>query len=124
MPMLNLHLRFALICALISPVFISPVFLSADTVVEEIIARVNNQIITRSDYVREQQQLKEEAQQQDPAHADKIVSESQKDVLRGLVDRQLLLEKGKDMGITADADLTKKLDQMRKQMKLESMDDL
>src|SRR6266849_150907 len=124
MPMLNLHLRFALICALISPVFIWPVFLSADTVVEEIIARVNNQIITRSDYQREQQQLKEEAQQQDPAHADQIVSEGQKDVLRGLVDRELLLERGKDLGISADTELIKKLDEMRKQMKLESMDDL
>ena len=96
MPMLNLPLRFVLICALISPVF-----LSADTVVEEIIARVNNQIITRSDYQHEQQQLKEEAQQQDPAHADQIVSEGQKDVLRGLVDRELLLERGKDLGISA-----------------------
>ena len=118
--MLRLSPRSFLIFALL----VVPAVLSGDTVVEEIIARVNNQIITRSDYVREQQQLKEEAQQQDPAHADKIVSESQKDVLRGLVDRQLLLEKGKDMGITADADLTKKLDEMRKQMKLESMEDL
>jgi len=118
--MLRVSARSFLIFALL----VIPAVLSADTVVEEIIARVNNQIITRSDYVREQQQLKEEAQQQDPAHADKIVSESQKDVLRGLVDRQLLLEKGKDMGITADADLTKKLDEMRKQMKLESMEDL
>ncbi len=118
--MLRLSARSLLIFVLL----VIPSVLSADTVVEEIIARVNNQIITRSDYVREQQQLKEEAQQQDPAHADKIVSESQKDVLRGLVDRQLLLEKGKDMGITADADLTKKLDEMRKQMKLESMEDL
>src|SRR5438132_334863 len=118
MPMLNLHLRFALICALISPVFIIwPVFLSADTVVEEIIARVNNQIITRSDYQHEQQQLKEEAQQQDPAHADQIVSEGQKDVLRGLVDRELLLERGKDLGISADTEIVKKHDEMRKQIK-------
>ncbi len=124
MPMLNLHLRFALICALIWPVFIWPVFLSADTVVEEIIARVNNQIITRSDYQHEQQQLKDEAQQQDPAHADQIVSEGQKDVLRGLVDRELLLERGKDLGISADTEIVKKLDEMRKQMKLDSMDDL
>src|SRR5437667_12236394 len=118
MPMLNSPLRFVLICAVISPVF-----LTADTVVEEIIARVNNQIITRSDYQHEQQQLKEEAQQQDQAHADQIVTEGQKDVLRGLIDRQLLLEKGKDLGITADTELIKRLDEMRKQMKLESMDD-
>jgi len=117
--MLKLPLPLSLISILLAPVPIS-----ADTVVEEIIARVNNQIITRSDYQHEQQQLKEEAQQQDQAHADQIVTEGQKDVLRGLIDRQLLLEKGKDLCITADTELIKRLDEMRKQMKLESMDDL
>jgi peptidyl-prolyl cis-trans isomerase SurA len=101
-----------------------PGFLFANTVVEEIIARVNNQIITRSDYDREQQQLKEESQQQDPAHLDKAVADGQKDVLRGLIDRELLLEKGKDLDITADTELIKRLDEMRKQMKLDSMEDL
>ena len=98
--------------------------LNADSIVEEIIARVNNQIITRSEYQREREQLKQEAQQQDPANAEKIVAERQKDVLRGLIDQQLLLEKGKDLGITADTELVKKLDEMRKQMNLENMEDL
>ena len=38
-----------------------PPSLYSDTVVEEIIARVNNQIITRSDFQHEQQQLKDVA---------------------------------------------------------------
>jgi peptidyl-prolyl cis-trans isomerase SurA len=97
---------------------------AAEAPVEEIIARVNNQIITTSEYNREKEQLKQEAQQQDPAHVDKIVAERQKDVLRGLIDQQLLLEKGKDLGITADTDLVKRLDEMRKQMNLENMEDL
>lgn len=98
--------------------------LSADTVVEEIVARVNNQIITRSEYQRNLDDLKQEVQQQDPAHADKLVAEGEKDVLRGLIDQQLLLEKAKDLGITADTELIKKLDDMRKQMKLDSMEEL
>jgi peptidyl-prolyl cis-trans isomerase SurA len=98
--------------------------LNADSIVEEIIARVNNQIITRSEYQREREQLKQEAQQQDPANAEKIVADRQKDVLRGLIDQQLLLEKGKDLGITADTELVKKLDEMRKQMNLDNMEDL
>lgn len=101
-----------------------PVGVSADTVVEEIIARVNNQIITRTEYQRSKDELKQEAHQQDPVNADKIIAERDKDVLRDLVDQQLLLEKGKDLGITADTELIKKLDEMRKEMKLESMDDL
>jgi peptidyl-prolyl cis-trans isomerase SurA len=103
---------------------LAPGLLSADTVVEEIIARVNNQIITRTDYEREQQQLKDEAQQQDPNNAAKVVAEGQKDVLRGLIDRELLLEKGKDLDISADTELIKRLDEMRKQMKLDTMEDL
>ncbi len=97
---------------------------AADTVVEEIIARVNNQIVTRTEYLRSKDQLKQEAEQQDPTHADQIVAEREKDVLRDLIDQQLLIEKGKDLGITADTELIKKLDEMRKQMNLDSMDDL
>ena len=98
--------------------------LGADQVVEEIIARVNNQIITRSEYLHSKDQLKEELKQQDPANADKVYLEREKDVLRDLIDQQLLLEKGKDLGITGDTDLIKKLDEMRKEMKLDTMEEL
>ncbi len=101
-----------------------PSLLPADTVVEEIIARVNNEIITRSEYVRSRDQLKQEVQQQDPSNADRDFSEKQKDVLRDLIDQQLLLQKGKDLGITGDTELVKRLDEMRKEMKLETMEDL
>jgi peptidyl-prolyl cis-trans isomerase SurA len=104
--------------------FTLPALLSADTVVEEIIARVNNSIITSSDYARSKEQLKDEAKQQDAANADKVYAERERDVLRDLIDQQLLLEKGKDLGITADTELIKKLDEMRKQMNLDSMEEL
>ena len=97
---------------------------AADKVIEEIVARVNNQIITRTEYLHSKEDLRKEAQQQDPVNAEKVVAEREKDVLRDLIDQQLLLEKGKDLGITADTDLIKKLDQMRKDMNLDSMEDL
>ena len=96
----------------------------ADTVVEEIIARVNNEIITRTEYVRSRDQLKQELQQQDSATADRVFAEKQRDVLRDLIDQQLLLQKAKDLGITGDTELIKKLDEMRKQMNLGSMEEL
>lgn len=96
----------------------------ADSVVEEIIARVNNEIITRTEYVRSRDQLKQEAQQQDPANADRVFAEKQRDVLRDLIDQQLLLQKAKDLGITGDTELIKRLDEMRKQMNLGSMEEL
>lgn len=98
--------------------------LASGQVVEEIIARVNNQIITRSEFARSKDQLKDEVKQQDPNDADKVYADREKDVLRDLIDQQLLLEKGKDLGITGDTDLIKQLDQMRKEMKLDSMEAL
>jgi len=93
-------------------------------VVEEIIARVNNQIITQSEFERSKDTLRDEAKQQDPNNADKLFAEREKDVLRDLIDQQLLLEKGKDLDITGDTDLIKQLDQMRKEMKLDTIEDL
>jgi peptidyl-prolyl cis-trans isomerase SurA len=117
-------MRKLLPCWLLICLTALPPLLFADTVVEEIVARVNNQIITRAEYLRSKEQLKQEAQQQDPTNADKVVAEKDKDVLRDLIDQQLLLEKGKDLGITADTEVIKRLDEMRKEMKLESMEDL
>jgi peptidyl-prolyl cis-trans isomerase SurA len=117
-------MRRLLPCFVLAGIVAIPLSGIADSIVEEIIARVNNQIITRTEYQHSKEELKQEAQQQDPANADKIVAERDKDVLRDLIDQQLLLDKGKDLGITADTELIKKLDDMRKEMKLDSMEDL
>ncbi len=98
--------------------------LAAGQVVEEIITRVNNQIITRSEFERSKDQLKDEVKQQAPKDPDKIYADREKDVLRDLVDQQLLLDKAKDLGITGDTDLIKQLDKMRKDMKLDSLEEL
>jgi peptidyl-prolyl cis-trans isomerase SurA len=98
--------------------------LAAGQVVEEIVARVNNQIVTRSEFQRSKDQLRDEVKQQDSANAEKLYAEREKDVLRDLIDQQLLIEKGKDLGITGDTDLVKRLDQMRKEMGLPDMEAL
>jgi peptidyl-prolyl cis-trans isomerase SurA len=115
----GLPLLLAVGCALLLP-SLAP----ADTVVEEIIARVNNEIITRTEYIRSRDQLKQEVAQQDPSNADKVFAEKQNDVLRDLIDQQLLLQKAKDLSITGDTELIKRLDEMRKQMNLGSMEEL
>jgi len=107
------------VCALLMPAA-----LLADTVVEEIVARVNNQIITRSAYQHEKQQLKDDCQHQDQPRPDQDCQQVEKDALRGLIDRELLLNKGKELEISADTEVIKRLDEMRKQMKLSSLDDL
>lgn len=101
-----------------------PALLSADTVVEEIVARVNNQIITRTQYQREQQQVKDECDHSDPPRTEQECTQAGQDVLKGLIDRELLLEKGKELDITADTELVKRLDDLRKKMNLDTMEDL
>jgi peptidyl-prolyl cis-trans isomerase SurA len=91
-------------------------------VVEDIVARVNDQIITSSDYDRAAEQLTAEAGQQSiPPHE---LEQKKADLLRDLIDQQLLLSKGKELGITGETELIKRLDEIRKQNHLEAMDDL
>ena len=90
--------------------------------VEDIVARVNDQIITSSDYDRAAEQLTAEAGQQ--AIPPRELEQKKADLLRDLIDQQLLLSKGKELGITGETELIKELDRLRKQYHLESMDDL
>ena len=90
--------------------------------VEEIIARVNDQIITRSDYDRASKELDEEARQHGATEQD--ISAAHKDLLRNLIDQQLWLSKGKELSITGETGLIKRLDEIRKQYHMESMEDL
>jgi len=91
--------------------------------VEDIVARVNDQIITRSDYDRAMTEVDQEARQHGAATLQEI-SESHKDLLRNLIDQQLWLSKGKELGITGDTELIQRLDEIRKQYHLDSMEDL
>jgi peptidyl-prolyl cis-trans isomerase SurA len=92
------------------------------TTVAEIIAKVNNQIITRADYDRAMKDLDTEARQKGASMQE--ISEAHKDLLRNLIDQQLWLSKGKELGITGETELIKKLDEIRKQYHLETMEDL
>jgi peptidyl-prolyl cis-trans isomerase SurA len=96
----------------------------ADTVIEEVIARVNNDIVTRSELQHSKEEVRQELRQQYGDKADAMFAQREKDVLRDLIDQQLLLQKAKDKGLTADTELIKRLDEMRKQMNLSSMDEL
>jgi len=91
-------------------------------VVEDVIVRVNDQIITRSELQRSEEQLVQEAEQNNTPAAD--LAQRQHDLLRDMIDQQLLLSKGKELGITGDAETLRRLDEIRKQYHLDSMDAL
>jgi peptidyl-prolyl cis-trans isomerase SurA len=96
-----------------------------ETVVEEIVARVNNSIVTREDLRRSREQMMQEVrQQQSGGDTNAAITEREKNLLRDLIDQQLLVQKGTDLGLSVDTELVKRLDDLRKEMKAESIDDL
>ena len=101
---------------------------SKPVVVEEIIARVNNQVITLSEFQRTSQGLAQEVAQDCPnCSPDRIQTElkaRQKNLLRDMIDRQLLVERAKDMNLSVEADVIKRLDDVRKDNKLATLEDL
>jgi peptidyl-prolyl cis-trans isomerase SurA len=92
------------------------------TTVAEIVARVNDQVITRADYERAMKEIDQEARQHGASMQE--ISAAHKDLLRSLIDQQLWLSKGKELGITGETELITRLNEIRKQYNLETMDDL
>ena len=80
--------------------------------VEEIIARVNDQVISRTNYERALKELDTEARQSGKTSMQEI-SAGHKDLLRNLIDQQLWLSKGKELGITGETELIKRLNEIR-----------
>src|SRR6267142_4078532 len=103
--------------------------LDSAKVVEEIIARVNNEIITRSEYDKAMATGEDEIRQDcnakcTPEQLQAALEDRRKTALRDLIDQSLLAQRGKDMGISVETDVVKQLDQIRISNKLGSMDDL
>jgi peptidyl-prolyl cis-trans isomerase SurA len=92
------------------------------TVVEDVVVRVNDNIISRSDVQRAAQGLIQDAQQNHASPAQ--IADAEKNMLRDMIDQQLLLSKAKELGLNADAEVIRRLDDIRKENKLPSMEAL
>jgi peptidyl-prolyl cis-trans isomerase SurA len=94
----------------------------------EIVARVNNDIIPLVDYQKAEQQLRDEVAHDcpdcPPEKIDAQLKEQQRDLLRGMIDQSLMVQRAKDMGVNVESDLTKRLDEVRKQNGLATLEDL
>ena len=116
-----MHLKWpVLMCALAATAFAA----STVKVVEEIVAKVNGDIITLTDLERSRQQIEGELRQKGvngPA-LDKAVKEGGRDSLRNQIDQLLLVQKGKDLNINVDAEVTKQLGKMQVESKITDPD--
>jgi peptidyl-prolyl cis-trans isomerase SurA len=106
-----------------------PVSASEGKVVEEIVARVNNEVITRSEFEHAKASADEEAKSDcqnrcTPEQLNQLIEDRKKNALRELIDQSLLVQRAKDMGISVEPDVIKQLDQIRIENKLPSMEAL
>ena len=118
--------RYAMrvVCAgvLLAGVCLAP---AAAEVVEEIVARVNSRVIVLSEYNGSLQALRQElSQQASGLELEGLISQRSRNVLRDLIDQQLLVQKAGDLGLNADTEVIKRLDGIRQQMELPSMEAL
>jgi peptidyl-prolyl cis-trans isomerase SurA len=97
-------------------------------IVEEIVARVNNEIITREDLARARASLADEAREEckncTPEQVQQMVAAKEKNLLRDMIDQSLLVQRAKDAGIKVDAEVIKRLDAIRQQYKLPDLETL
>ncbi|OLC89628.1 MAG: hypothetical protein AUH86_25180 [Acidobacteria bacterium 13_1_40CM_4_58_4] len=106
-----------------------PVGPNAGKTIEEIIARVNNEIITFTEYQKARQTAEDDAKQEcqgrcTPEQLQADIADRQKNTLRDLIDQSLLVQRAKDMGVNVKPDVIKQLDQIRKQNRLDSIEAL
>ncbi|HET9178244.1 MAG TPA: peptidylprolyl isomerase [Terriglobia bacterium] len=99
---------------------------SAKTVlVERIIARINNKIITQRQYDKERNTLHAQlAAQYSGAQLDGQFNQKSKDLLRDLIDQDLMVQKANDDDINVDTDVIKRLDEIRQQYNMPSLEAL
>jgi len=93
-------------------------------VVEEIAAKVNGDIITRGDLERKRAEVEAEAKRQGikGAKLAEVVNEEASNALREKIDTLLLVQKGKDLSISVDGEVTRRLAEIQVQQKISDPD--
>jgi len=95
-------------------------------IVEQIIAKVNGEIITRLELERQRQQLEAGLRRQGVAgeRLTAAVEQHSKDLLRDQIDSLLLVQRAKDMDINVDAEVSRQLANMQVENKISDPEEL
>jgi len=93
-------------------------------VIEQIVAKVNGDIITRGELERSRQALEVELRQQKVPEAKmrELLKEREADALKDQIDQLLLVQKAKEMSISVDAEITRELADIQLQNKITDPD--
>jgi peptidyl-prolyl cis-trans isomerase SurA len=94
------------------------------TIVEEIICRVNGDIITRRDLEKDRADLPEVARQRGltGSKVDEAVAAEVPNLLKNRIDDLLLVQKAKDLDIKVDSDVNKRIAELQRQTKITDPD--
>ena len=101
--------------------------LAADvTILEEIIVKVNDSIILRSEYERALEQSRlavlGDASLTD-AEREAALAEREKVVLRDMIDQRLLVQKGEELGVNVEAQVLRQRDEIMRRNEIDTTDD-
>jgi peptidyl-prolyl cis-trans isomerase SurA len=90
------------------------------SVIDEIICKVNGDIITRNDYEKAKKQLEEAMRQQGLSgpRLEQAVREGERNILRERIDQLLLLSKAKELNLNVDSDVNKQLADIQRATKV------
>jgi peptidyl-prolyl cis-trans isomerase SurA len=93
-------------------------------IIEQIVAKINGEIITRSELEKARSQLAAEiARQQLPrARAEQLLKEGVENLLRDRIDSLLLVQKAKDLSIDVDQEIAKYFAQLQLASKIPDVD--
>jgi peptidyl-prolyl cis-trans isomerase SurA len=100
--------------------------LAADdvSVVDQVVARVNGDIVSEDELQRFTRELMSELKQQNatPQQIQQEFDKRRKDILRDRIDELLLIQKGKELNINVDSDVSKYMANLQRQSGLTDTD--
>ena len=132
-----MHSKFMLRASLLAVSFCGPVLVTAAApdksvpetpaptnikIVEMIVAKVNGEIITKTELDHQRELLASELTKQNPtftpAQLEAATSQKEADELRDQIDQLLLVQKAKELSISVDAEVTKRIAALQADSKL------
>jgi len=116
---MKLKFQYAAVFALV------PLGFAADTapapsVVDQIVAKVNGDIVSQDELGRTTREMTKQLQAQGatPAQIEQELQKQQKDVLRNRIDELLLTQRGKELNINVDPEISKYLADLQRRAKI------
>ena len=108
-------------CLAIAGLFIGSVGAADITIIEEIVAKVNGDIITRGEIERTRRQLEAEIRAQQNLTGVRLqtaVQEREKDILRERIDQLLLVQKGKELNVNVESELSRYMADLQRKFQI------